>query len=782
MSSDILADLMEYHVDENMVTLPGQRLLSVVRLRGSPSEGIAQTVLDERFEQLNRFFLAIGKKEGANLMVQTYTTKSPVVLDAKYEFPLTAIADMVACYTSPFRAGRYRSVNYAVVLILKYQNLDEGIDKMRELLHSASMMLADFEPAIMGVEALPSGAMVSQIGRFFSLIFNGYELDILLSDTRLGDAVIDSVANFGGYDFVEVRPNAGGQRFATTYDLRDYPGLSSPGMWDEAINLPMDFVLVQTFHYLPRNDAKDSLKKHANNLISTDGETEQVEELWDAIDGITDGQLAMGMYHAALIVYGDTLAEAERNGARMSSMFNNKDTTFVRSTMSNIFTYYAQYPAMTKVIYRSVRSTENLACGFSLNAIPAGKARGNPVGDGSALMPFLNSHGGMYFLNAHDSPIGQDNRGEKYPGHMSFTGMTGAGKTTLEAMVISMFSRWSPMLFAIDYNRSLIHVFKALGAAYFTIRPGQSTGINPFQLPDSPELRQTLFELVHICVGGKAHTSASEERQIQEAIEAVMRHQHVTNRGISLLLQYIPFHGENSLHVRLAKWARSQNGQYAWVLDAPVNTFIPGEQTRLAFDGTQILKKSYTSKHPEVVEVLLNTLFFMKNQMHTQGQLMLNVIAEYWVPLSFESTAETIKEWLKAGRMRSECVLMDTQSPEDALATPYAPAVIQQVPTQIWLPNEMAEQEGYARFGITPAMFDEIKVLKKNSRRFVIKQGGQVLIAQFDMGVGKLKYWLPLLSATAENIEIADTVRTELNTDDPEIWVPAFLERMAKIQ
>ena len=218
------------------------------------------------------------------------------------------------------------------------------------------------------------------------------------------------------------------------------------------------------------------------------------------------------------------------------------------------------------------------------------------------------------------------------------------------------------------------------------------------------------------------------------------------------------------------------------MLDAPVNTFIPGEQTRLAFDGTQILKKSYTSKHPEVVEVLLNTLFFMKNQMHTQGQLMLNVIAEYWVPLSFESTAETIKEWLKAGRMRSECVLMDTQSPEDAIATPYAPAVIQQVPTQIWLPNEMADQEGYARFGITPAMFDEIKVLKKNSRRFVIKQGGQVLIAQFDMGVGKLKYWLPLLSATAENIKIAETVRSELNTDDPEIWVPAFLEQMEKIQ
>lgn len=780
MSPDVIANIMEYHVDEHIVTLPGERLLSVVRLRGSPYEAVDQSLLNERFEQLNRFFLAIGKKEGAHLMVQTYITKSPVVLDTEYNnFPIDSISDMVECYTKPFRDGKYKSINYAIVLILKSQGLTDGINRMKELLVSAKTMLDEFDPSIMGVELNRHGALVSQIGRYFSLIFNGYEKDVLLSDTRLGDAVIDSVAYFGGYDFVEVRPNHGGKRFATTYDLRDYPSQSSPGMWDEVIEAPCDFVLVQTFHYVPRNEAKDALKKHANNLTATDGETEQVLELWDARDNITDGKVAFGMYHAALIVYGDTQAQASINGSGLVSMFNNKDTTFVRSTVTNVFTYYAQFPAVTDVVYRSLRSTENLACGFSLNTIPLGKMYGNPVGDGSALMPVMNTKGGLYLLNAHDSPIGQDNRGEKFPGHMSVTGMTGAGKTTLEAAVISMFSRWNPMVFAIDYNRSLIHVLRGLGATYLTITPGQPTGINPFQLPDSPMLQQTLYELIYICVGGKALTTTDEEVMIQRAIEAVLRHEVVGNRGVSLMMQYIPYTGENCLHSRLAKWSRANNGQYAWVIDSPENKFQPESQFRLAFDSTEILKKSYTSKHPEVVEVLLNTLFFMKKMMHTKGQLMLNIIAEYWVPLSFESTAETIKEWLKAGRMRSDCVLMDTQSPEDALSTKYAAAVIQQVPTQIWLPNENAEWDGYMRFGLTKAMFAEIKKLKKNSRLFLVKQGQQAILAKFDL-TGDLKYWLPFLSATTENIDVAERVMRELDTNDPNVWVPAYLKRMAE--
>lgn len=786
MSAEEMVPLMRYHVHENMVTLPGNRLVSLIRLKGISHETRSDEELERLFFQLNRYFLALGKKESKNLMLQSYITKTGVELNHEYDLSLPALQDFVDAYTAPFRNGTFRQVGYTLALILKYRDLDSGIKAMQELLTISQTMLAKYDMAIMGMEENAHGAVFSQIGRFYSQLFNGHEQDVLVSDTRLGDAVIDSVTNFAEYDFIENRPNRGGQRFATTYDLRDYPaGGSEPGMWDEAIEQQFDFTLVQTFLYEDRNLVKREFKKHIADLGSVEGESKQTEELDKAVQQITQGDKAFGRYHAALIVYGNSPDDAIENGSKMESVFTVHDATFVRSTMSNINTWYTQFPAYTDVLYPMSKSTENFACSFSLHATPTGKARGNPIGDGTALIPMRTDKDALFLLNAHDSPTGQNNLGEKLPGHMAITGQTGVGKTTLEAILLTFMSRWEPMFFGIDYNCSLQNLLMALDTHYFTLSPGIPTGVNPFQFPDSPELRNFLFDQVVSCAGGKAITTQAEEREIQDSIEAVMKHSNVSNRGMSLLLQNITRRGGNCLHTRLGKWCRlagGYEGQNAWVLDSATNMFNPHDFRRIAFDCTKILNKEYASKHPDVMEVLLNTLFYMKRAMHAAkpGSLLVNFMAEYWVPLSFESTAEAIKEILKSGRTRGEILVMDTQSPEDALSTEYAPAVVQQVVTSIWLANTKADREGYARFGIKDKVFDSVVEMHPLSREMVVLQGNQAVKLKLVLD-DKLKYWLPLLSATTENIAVAARIRESLNTKNPKIWVPAFLAEMATI-
>lgn len=778
--------LMGYHVHEHMVSLPGNRLLSLIRLKGISHETRSDEELERLFYQLNRYFLALGKKEGKNLMLQSYITKTGIELNTQYLMALPALQDFVDAYTAPFRNGTFRQVGYTLALILKYRQLDDGIKAMQELLTISSTMLATYDMALMGMEENAHGALYSQIGRFYSQLINGHEQDVLLSDTRLGEAVIDSVTNFAEYDFIENRPNRGGQRFATTYDLRDYPaGGSGPGMWDEAIEQPFDFTLVQSFLYEDRHTVKREFKKHIADLGSVEGESRQTDELDDAVQQITQGDKAFGRYHAALIVYGASPNEAIENGSKMESVFTVHDATFVRSTMSNINTWYAQFPASTEALYPMSKSTENFACSFSLHATPSGKAQGNPVGDGTALIPMRTDKDALFLLNAHDSPSGQNNLGEKLPGHMAITGQTGVGKTTLEAALLAFFSRWEPMLFCIDYNFSLQNMLMALDTHYFTLTPGQPTGVNPFQFTDTPELRQFLFDQVVCCAGGKALTTQAEEREIQDSIDAVMKHTTVSNRGLSLLLQNITRRGGNCLHTRLAKWCRlagGYEGQNAWVIDSPINQFNPQDFRRLAFDCTKILNKEYAAKHPEVMEVLLNTLFYMKRTMHAAqpGSLLLNVMAEYWVPLSFESTAEAIKEILKSGRTRGEILIMDTQSPEDALNTEYAPAVVQQVITSIWLANTKADRAGYERFGVKGKVFDAVVGMHPLSREMVVVQGNQAVKLKLVLDE-KLKYWLPLLSTTAENAAVAQQIRESLNTRTPALWVPAFLAKMAEL-
>lgn len=774
--------LMRYPIDENMVSLEGNRVVSLIRLKGISHETRDDEELKNLFLRLNRYFVALGKKEGKNLMVQTYVTKTKVELNTEYVMPLPALQDFVDEYSAPFRKGTYLQVGYSIALVLKYSEVDDGIRRMKELLNLSQVMLNRYDASIMGLEENESNALFSQIGRYFSLLINGHEQDVLVSDTRLGDAIIDSVTSFDEYDFIENRPNRGGQRFATTFDLRDYPGAGSyPGMWDEAIEEQFEFTLVQSFIFQDRNKAKQDFKKHIADLSSVEGDSKHTEELENAIQEITMGEKAFGRYHASLIVFGNTPDEAIDNGSKMESIFSVHDTGFIRSTMSNIDTWYSQFPGNTEALYPMIKSTENLACSFSLHATPTGKAKGNPVGDGSALIPMRTVNDALYLLNAHDSPPGQNNLGDMLPGHMSFTGMTGAGKTTAEGAVISFFSRWDPLLFGIDYNESLRNLLESLGAKYYTLAPGDFTGINPFQFEDSESLRQLLFDIVLCCAGGKAVTNDEEQETIQDSISAVMDNDKISHRGMSLLLQNITPTGGNCLHARLSKWcrlsgSRDRQGQYAWVLDSPINRFNPKSFSKVAFDCTNILKKEYAKKHPEVLEVLLSTLFYMKREMHKirPGSLLLNLIAEYWVPLSFESTAEAMKEVLKAGRLRGEIMIMDTQSPEDAISSPYAAAVIQQVVTSVWLANTKADRAGYEKFGIKGKVFDAVAELEPLGREMVVQQGHQSIKLKLDLS-GKLKYWLPLLSTTQKNAAVAKAVKHEINSTDAAYWVPVFL-------
>lgn len=779
--------LIGYPVHENINTLSGQRLLSIIRFKGVSYSTKEKSVLDKWFYEENRFFTALGKKEGKNLMMQSYTTKSSISLDATYEMELPVLQALVDEYTMPFRNGKYLQVGYSLALILKYKTLDEGISRMKNILTMAKKMLGVFEPSILGVEENEFGTIHSQVGRYLSLLFNGYEQNILLSDTRLGDAVIDSITNFAPYDYVEIRPNRGGVRYASTYDLRDYPDKSKPGMWDEAIEEQIEFTLIQTFIFEDRNKAKGQFNKQTVDLESAEGKSKQSKELAEAVQQIAQGEKVFGRYHASLIVYGDTPEEAVENGDTLEAIFTARDTRFVRSTVTNDDTYLSLFPGCTIALYPVPKSTENFACGFSLHASPTGKAVGNPPGDGKAWMPFATEKDAIYFYNAHNSPVGVDNTGEALAGHGSIVGQTSAGKTTLEAAEILFASRWNSMYFCLDYNHSLENLLRALNTHYFTVSPGDSTGINLFQMEDTNELRQTLFDNTVTMAGGRDITSDDELNKIQSAIAAVMKHSVISNRGMSLLLQFIPKTGDNCLHTRLAKWCRvrpdNTEGQYAWVCDAPENKFDPKKHTRLAFDCTAIMNKEFFAKNRELMEVFLNSMFYLKKlmQRENKGRMLIDIIAECWVPLSIGSASETIKEILKAGRTRYETLIMDTQSPEDLSKSEHGPAVIQQVITQTWLANERADEEEYAKFNIRGKEFEIVRAINPLSREFLVKQGQQSVKLKFEL-TGRLKYWLPLLSSSDKNLPVAERIRQELNTEDPSIWVPAFLDEMARIE
>lgn len=120
-------------------------------------------------------------------------------------------------------------------------------------------------------------------------------------------------------------------------------------------------------------------------------------------------------------------------------------------------------------------------------------------------------------------------------------------------------------------------------------------------------------------------------------------------------------------------------------------------------------------------------------------------------------------------------MILDSQSPEDAIAVDIFPALIQQTPTKIFLPNPDGEYEGsYQRCGLSRKEFNELITKPKESRIFLIKQSKQSVFCTMDLH--DFDNEMTVLSGTSENVSILHQIMDECGSDDPDVWLEPFYQ------
>ncbi len=121
-------------------------------------------------------------------------------------------------------------------------------------------------------------------------------------------------------------------------------------------------------------------------------------------------------------------------------------------------------------------------------------------------------------------------------------------------------------------------------------------------------------------------------------------------------------------------------------------------------------------------------------------------------------------------------MLFATQSPRDAINSPIAHTIIEQCPTQIFLPNSRGSHADYVDgFKLTEREYELIaRELSVESRRFVLKQGHKSVVAELNLH--GFDDELAILSGRTASVELADGIRTEVG-DRPEDWLPVFQQR-----
>jgi type IV secretion system protein VirB4 len=770
-----------YHVTDTIVALDDGRVSFTVRTKGVPFEVISDNVLENNFDSLNTFLLNIAKSTGSRLAVWAHLDHFQTEFKTDYKFSYEWMRDFSNRYMGKFLGAEIFENDFYLTFVLKpsmNDNQDECVRELEEVQLIVTQSLAMYECDVL-TSYTHEGNLFSEVYEFFGYLYNGFKERIPVTSLPMRQ-VVESSTLHHGYKLIETRFPDRGNRFSAFADLKDFPEPTTRGKFNPLLQLKFPFLLCLSFTFINTADAIKMINQTLNKMESAGDEA--VEQMTDMALGkgaIMSGEVYFGELHGALVVHGNTEKQAEdRAASARTTLSGSCGTLFLPAALSAPETFYSLFPGNVKNRPRPMpKTTRNLLGLFSMNTYSSGKQYGNPIGDGSAIMPLQTSVNGVYHLNYHWSMPGVDVVGEKRAGHVLLLGATGAGKTTVQTTSLAFMERFDPKFFGIDKDGSMRGYVEASGGTYFALAEGMPTGLNPFQLPDTPQNRSFLYDLVNAC-GRKAgqDVPAEDTKDIKRAVDNVMELDFPLRR-FGVLIQSVPDRGENCLRRRLEDWCYGEvDGRYAYALDNPTNLFDWEHFRRIAFDVSDFLVEGHPATEP-----ILSYLFHLKKLMQRDGSLMATVIEEFWIPINYPTTAKQILDSLKTGRRRGEFIMLVSQSPEDAIKSPLLPAILQQTPTKIYLPNPDAEfitpdGGGYSRL-LTKKEFQQLKKLGLYSRMFLIKQGSQSCVAKLDLhGMGDD---IAVLAMAQDDFPLLEAAKAQAG-HHPDQWVPAFKELRAR--
>lgn len=776
-AADFLAQISQ-HVTANITWYKTGHLCFVIKLEGLPFDGVDDKVIYQHFVSLRNVFASIGKTLGDRLAIWCTIQRRKINFDRDYHFNNQFCQNFSEQYLQRFNTADYFENVFHIAVVIKNTDMDAGIKEAQDLAQTLIYALQSYEPTLLTAYQNENGILFSEIYEFFGSLVNGSKEKIPLSATDAFQTIQSSDLHFGT-DICEIRMQNGQRKYAQMFDLKDF-GLSKPKILADILTLPFEFNYVQSFIYINSHKMQGDIRKQINNLVSVQEQSaDEIEELRIGQGKLVSGELMFGDYHAVLIVFGKSAKDVTNNGSRAYSTFLNAGGfRFIKAGLSAPSTYFSQIPGSKERPRSFPKTTINLATTYGLHNYSHGKKYGNPLGDGSAIMPLETVSKTIFDFNFHFSRDGEDNTGEKIAGHTLILGATGTGKTTTQCALMAFAERFNPAMFFMDLDRGMEIFVRAVGGTYFSLEAGKPTGLNPFQLPDTPANRELMYTLVSICGADEnGKLTASDEKQIQLAVNTVLS-LDFENRNFSYLLQSIPIiSDENSLRSRLAKWCRSENGRFAWCLDNPVNLFNPDDFYRVGIDLTDILKPDYPPTAP-VLTYLFHLRQIMMKRIAEENGILATIIEEFWYAARYEVLQEIMLKMLKADRKLGAWLILVSQSPEDAINCPIFPAIIQQTPTKILLPNPDAEYKGsYERCGITEKEYDELMALSIESRTFLIKQSKQSAFAKLNLyGFENL---MPFLSGSPDKVELLHKVMAK-HGEHPDDWYAPFCEAVEK--
>ncbi len=762
------------HVDRQTIETRDGMLLQTIRLRGLLFETADTDELNYRAELRDAMLRAVGSSRFA-LYHHVVRRRADFALDADYT---DAFSRELDAKWSDRLASRQLYVNELFLTLvrrplqgrigiadrLRGWVSDAGRERgaaaaqeLRALTSARDALLASlghYGPQILSVYDTPNGPCSEPL-EFLSCLLNGDMRPVALPHEDIGHYLAWRRISFGQEAIELGQAGATPRQFTAMVSIKDYPGITSPGMFDELYRLPIEMTVSQSFGFVERQAALGRMNLALRRMRSAEDEALSLrDELAQAKDDVAAGRAGFGEHHTTIALRANDLATLDDNVAETIAQLGDMGMIATREDIALEPAFWAQFPGNFKYIARrGLVSTRNFSSLASMHNFPVGKARGNHWGDAVALLE--TTAAGPYFFNFHHGDLG----------NFTVIGPSGSGKTVVLNFLLAQARKFDPRIIFFDKDRGAELFVRAIGGRYDRLRPDEAAHLNPLQLPDTPGNRQFLIDWLGMLAGG---ADIGETARIKDAVDANYDQplQHRRLRHLAELFRGAARPEAGDLYARLQPWWGQ--GERAWLFDNEDDRTDLTART-VGFDMTAILDDP-TARTPAMFYL------FHRVEERLDGSPAIIVVDEGWKALDDDIFVRRIKDWEKTIRKRNGIVGFATQSAEDALDSKISSAIIEQAGTQIFMVNPKARREDYIDgFGLTSHEYDLVRTLPDSAHCFLIKHGQDSVVARLDLG-GEAQL-LTILSGREGVMRIFDDVRAATG-DDPADWMTPLMERV----
>ena len=613
------------------------------------------------------------------------------------------------------------------------------------------------------------GVVFSEMAEALHLVANGRFRPLGLTEGRLGHLIVPERVVFGHRDWQVA--GEGPPQFGAILSFKDYPARTSPGMFEALRRVPFPLTMTSAAQFKQKADALGTIGRRVKQMQSgNDAAKSQVEELARDEDDVQSGRSVYVRHHFSVAVRGASLEELDRRVAQAQSLLSDAGITSVRETDAIKPAFFGQLPGNARWWPRPGLVKSINAAGFGAkHDVPRGLYRGRWGAPVVMLRTTADTEYAFHFHVQGSAQIPAEDLA-----NCLVIGPAGSGKTSFLGSVSLLALRCpDARVVVVDKDYGLSVMVRAAGGSYLVLPSGSPSGLAPLHgLENTEEDRAFIERFVRnlILSDGQGDLSADEDQRLQRAVWRQMEMPAAMRglAGVAVMLGQRPREGgRESAAARLRKWCRGE--RLGWAFDNEADE-LRMDSRIIGFDTTALLRDE------AVCSPTLSYLFYRTRKL-IDGRPIVLAVDEFWQTDRVPAFRDENNDHLKTIRKKEGAVLLATQSARDALNSPNAHTLKQQVPTKIFFGDESASREDLMDgLGLTEAEYLAVTQQLPNLRHtFLMKRPGGSVLCRFDLSGAREK--VAVISARAATYDLCNRLIAR-HGPDPADWVPHF-ERQA---